>query len=78
MENILAAEKEISIFKTTVFNDLQIVLLQNILDAIVGAQYWNFDLEDKDKVLRIKANPALNNFLIQEINKLGFECEELF
>lgn len=78
MENVLALEKEISIFKTSIIDPAQIPFLKNILDKIVGQCLWNFDLEDKDNILRIKAHPWINSFLIQEINKLGFECVELY
>lgn len=78
MENALLQKKEISIFKTSVIDPAQIPFLKNILDTIVGTCLWNFDLEDKDNILRIKACPLVNSFLIQEISKLGFECVELF
>lgn len=78
MENVLDQKKEISIFKTSVIYSEQIPLLKNTLDTIVGHNFWNFDLEDKDNILRIKASPWVNGFLVQEINKLGFQCEELF
>lgn len=78
MENVLILEKEISIFKTSVMTERQIQVLKHTLDAIIGPQFWNFDLEDKDNILRIEANTLVNSFLIQEIEKLGFECKELF
>jgi len=78
MENVLTQNKEISIFKTSVSNDAEIQGLKYTLDTIIGPHFWNFDLEDCDCILRIKANPVVNSFLIQEIVKLGYECEELF
>lgn len=78
MENVLLQKKEISIFKTSVITAEQIPFLRGILDTIVGPRFWNFDHEDKDNILRIEACPLVNSFLIQEINKLGFECKELF
>lgn len=78
MENTLTQKKEISIFRTSVISAEQIPFLRDILDTIVGHRFWNFDLEDKDNILRIKAYPFVSSFLIQEINKLGFDCEELF
>jgi len=78
MENILVQKKEVSIFRTSINDPEKIQFLKKTLDVIIGRKYWNFDLEDKDNILRIEANPVVNNFLIQEISKLGFECEELF
>ena len=68
---------EISIFKTSVYHQNEISKLARLLNTIIGKNNWNFDLEDRDKILRIKACPSANNFLTQEINKLGFECQEL-
>lgn len=76
--NILVQQKEISIFKTTITEENEIQLVENILNLIVGKGKWNFDLEDVDHILRIYANTIVNGFLIKELEKLGFECEELF
>lgn len=71
-------KKEISIFKTSVIEKREITLLRNLLDTLVGHHNWNFDLEDEDKILRIKSHRSINNFLAQEINKVGYLCYELF
>jgi len=76
--NILNEEKEISIFKTTIDNEVAIQKVKGVLDQVVGNKEWNFDLEDVDNILRINAATYRNGFLVQEIRKLGFECEELF
>jgi len=78
MEKIFIQKKEISIFRTSVATSEQIPFLKDTLDTIIGACFWNFDLEDCDNILRVKANPNVSGFLVQEIKKLGFECEELF
>ena len=69
---------EVSIFKTSVNYPSQITKLKDLLDVIIGNGKWIFDLEDCDRILRIESDPYLNNFLVQEINKLGYECNELF
>lgn len=76
--NILVMEKEISIFKTTIKQEKEIKYVANVLDFIVGKNNWNFDNEDVDHILRIHANTMVNSFLVKEIQKLGFECKELF
>lgn len=76
--NILAEQKEISIFKTSITEENEIQNVVHILNLIVGKGKWNFDLEDVDNILRIHANSMVNGFLTKELKKLGFECEELF
>lgn len=76
--NILARQKEVSIFKTNLIQENEIQDVKKILNLIVGKGKWNFDLEDIDHILRIHANTIVNGFLIKELTKLGFECEELF
>jgi len=78
IKNALTAQKEISIFRTSIRNDEDIESVQNMLNMVVGQNQWNFDLEDTDHILRIHANILVNAFLAQEVQKLGFACEELF
>lgn len=71
-------KSEISIFLTSVKTIGEVNYLEKLLDLLVGKGYWNFDLEDKENILRIDSNTSINSFLTQEINKLGFDCNELF
>ncbi|UOB16156.1 hypothetical protein [Abyssalbus ytuae] len=48
------------------------------MNNLVGRKNWNFDLEDCDNILKVHSYPEMNNFLIVEINKMGFECIELY
>jgi len=77
-KNVMTAQKEISIFRTSIGNREDIQAVKSMLDMVVGQNEWNFDLEDADNILRIHANVLVNAFLTQELQKLGFECEELF
>lgn len=78
MKNTVVENKEISIFRTSVVNAEDIRKIKYLLDTIVGKRNWNFDLEDKDNILRINANLSINPFLAQELQKSGFECTELW
>ncbi|RXG25669.1 hypothetical protein DSM02_836 [Leeuwenhoekiella polynyae] len=69
---------EISIFRTSVVTEANINKLKAILDILVGAGNWNFDLEDADNILRVYYPPYQNNFLANEIKKYGFLCTELY
>lgn len=44
---------------------------------IIGSKNWNFDLEDCDNILRVNYYPIMHNFLVEEMNKMGFECFEI-
>ncbi|SHG25795.1 hypothetical protein SAMN05444483_10783 [Salegentibacter echinorum] len=69
---------EISIFRTSVATETNINELRAMLDILVGAGNWNFDLEDVDNILRVNYPPHQNNFLANELRKYGFVCIELY
>ena len=71
-------KKEISIFRTSVNSEDKIEQLKSLLNIIIGSDNWSFDLEDCDNVLRVNYYSIMNNFLIEEIHKMGFECIGLF
>lgn len=76
--NVLLGQKEISIFRTSIVDKENITRVKSILNLLIGENQWNFDFEDVDNILRINANTVINGFLIQELKKMGVECEELF
>lgn len=78
MNGILKERKVISIFRTSISSEKDILKTTDLLNRIIGPNQWNFDFEDTDKVLRINANVSVNTFLSQEIQKLGFRCIEIF
>lgn len=78
MDKTLMEQKVISIFRTSISNEEDILKTADLLNRIVGPAQWNFDLEDIDQILRINANASVNSFLAQELHKLGFECTELW
>lgn len=73
----VAMKKQISIFRTSVNSEDKIEQLKSLLNTIIGLDNWNFDLEDCDNILRVNYYSIMNNFLIEEINKMGFECIEI-
>lgn len=77
-KSILIEKKEISIFRTSVNSKCDINALKPLLDYTIGSNNWNFDLEDYEKILRINSFPDMNNFIVKEINKMGFDCIEIF
>ena len=71
------SKKEISIFRTSVNSENEVRQLKPLLDVIIGSKNWNFDLEDCDNILRVNYYPIMHNFLVEEMNKMGFECFEI-
>ena len=67
------------VFKTSVNNKSRVKKIETMLDNfILPPGKWNFDLTDCDKILRIENQELCTASLISELNKAGFECEELF
>ncbi len=70
---------QILVFKTNLENKNHISAARKLLSKIQGILYWNVDLHDIDKILRIEANEML---LIpirveQTLQQAGYYCEEL-
>ena len=59
----------ISVFKTSVTNTKEIETLKPLLDIHLEFVKWNFDLEDRDNILRIDT--------IKMLRDDGFDCQEL-
>jgi hypothetical protein len=65
------------VFKTTVTTKTQVKKLKPLFDSRLVKSTWNFDLEDKDKILRVESPLNITRIVATELHKLGFECEEL-
>ena len=64
------------VFKTSVTpKDLKQV--QPLLEGLVPQGYWNFDLEDCDRILRVESPENISKFICQRLQKVDFFCEEL-
>lgn len=67
----------ILVFKTNVQEVSQGKRIIQILLSYFPGGEISFDLDDCDKVLRIKHNSVLISGIINLLNKHGFHCEEL-
>lgn len=67
----------ISVFKTSVKNTAEIEALKQLLDEHLVNSKWNFDLEDRDNILRIDSRIEIAETTIKLLQHNGFECEEL-
>ncbi len=67
----------IFVFKTSVKTKTQARKLKPYLDKKLPNAKWNFDLEDCDKILRIKSEEDIVLKTIELLKSQYFDCEEL-
>ncbi len=66
------------VFKTSVENKEEISRLKPILNTVMTKNdFWNFDLEDCDNILRIETNHLQPESVLGLLGMHGFYCEEL-
>ena len=68
---------EVLVFKTNVSNKRKVSRVRSLLTSIPAIIQWNFDLEDRDKVLRIESNGLNTVFIEALLQNAGFDCREL-
>lgn len=73
-----AMPEEVLVFTTSVGSMDQVEVLRPLLDRIAaGADRWSFDLEDRERILRVEAPPVARARIIAVLNALGHSCREL-
>ncbi|MEO4006007.1 hypothetical protein [Flavobacterium sp. CAU 1735] len=65
------------IFKTTVKKKKDVKAISRIFEASNNILHFNFDLEDCDKILRVKSESLKATEILSLISHLGHDCEEL-
>jgi len=68
---------EILVFITSVENPEQVSEVQPLLTAVPAINGWNFDLDDRDNILRIEANDIPPGYIESLLQTAGFACREL-
>jgi len=68
---------EILVFKTNVTSKKKVSMVAPLLAAYPKIQQWNFDLQDRDKVLRIECNGLNPGSVELLLLAAGFKCREL-
>lgn len=70
--------KTILVFKTSITKKREVKFLQPILNRLIAKNdYWNFDLEDCDNILRIETQVVKAKTILKTLSNHGFYCEEL-
>ena len=67
----------IFVYKTSVKTKMQVKKLKPHIDKILPNEKWNFDLEDRDKILRIDSEENIGLVIIDLLNIHNHTCEEL-
>ena len=67
----------IFVFKTSVKTKMQAKELKLHIDTILPNSKWNFDLKDRDKILRIDSEENVVSAIIDLLQIHEFYCEEL-
>lgn len=67
----------ILVFKTNVLDTNDVLRLSPLLDESLKQCKWNFDLDDRDKILRIDASGYITHEVTELLEANGFRCEEL-
>ena len=68
---------EVFIFKTNVRSKKHINVVANELRQFAEINRWNFDLQDKDKILRIEAADLSPALIENTLQRAGYYCKEL-
>lgn len=67
----------IYVFRTTVHTKAQARGLKPHLDQLLAGARWNFDLQDRDKVLRLDCAAEHVAPVVELLRRCRFTCEEL-
>ena len=68
---------EILVFRTNVRYKKHVNEIANRLDQFESISRWNFDLDDKDKILRIESEAVSPTAIENTLKQVGYFCEEL-
>ena len=70
--------KPVLVFRTSVRTPSDVALLRPALERGLSADArWSFDLEDRDRVLRIETAEASADDVMRLMHRHGHECAEL-
>lgn len=71
--------KTVLVFKTSISKKSHIKTVKPFLNNLITKnEYWNFDLEDCDNILRVETQELKADSICRILNNQGFHCEELY
>jgi len=70
--------KPVLVFKTSVATAAAAARVKPLLDRLFPAgDRWNFDLDDRENILRVESAVTPAAIVIETLSSAGFYCEEL-
>lgn len=70
--------KTIMVFKTSVTTQTDIAKLKPLLNRLFENKgHWNFDLEDRENILRVEGDIINTDQVINTLATSGYKCVEL-
>lgn len=73
----MTAIEEVLVFKTNISSESEMQQLAVLLNALTEIEYWNIDLSDCDRILRVRTKHISPLSIMQLTQQAGFSCEEL-
>ena len=71
--------RTVLVFKTSISKQNHIRKVKPLLNHLIAKNdYWNFDLEDCDNILRVETQTIKSDTICDVLNNHGFLCEELY
>ena len=67
----------IFVFKTSVSSKRKVKALKPHIDNLLPGAYWNFDLADRDRILRIDCDDNIVSIITALLERHSYSCEEL-
>jgi len=68
---------EVLVFKTNVRYQKHVNKVADQLDQFADINRWNFDLQDKDKILRVETHDLSPEIIENTLHQAGYYCKEL-
>ena len=70
--------EDVLVFRTSVENNDQVHALRPMLDELIASGgRWSFDLEDRDRILRVVTDAQVKEPLMALLRRHGHTCVEL-
>ena len=68
---------DVLVFTTSITAPEQVKEVKPLLKAVRSIKEWNFDLEDRDNILRVVVNGLSPRYIEGLLQNAGFRCVEL-
>lgn len=70
-------QRNVLIFKTNLERSSDVNRLALVMQQLGAIHRWSVDREDEDRVLRVETDLHGPNHIIEQLNGLGYHCEEM-